>query len=207
MDAYSFDLVYNPDRLLNDFNLSTLKPSLALRNGMPDIKAAEASWDVFTQTLSSIGVSPECLGVVGDLLRLHGENKPLEDPGPRACFSCEKDSFVPIVSPVCGHVMCVRCLLGQERAQQPGSSSARVYERRDWTREALERLEFTCGCKRAFSMGQLCENPSVCFIPHGLSYRGSPKLVYVLKFIREHPGEKVRGESAKILDVQKYELV
>lgn len=116
MDTYSYDLVCNPDpdRLLKEFNITTLKCSLAFKKGMADVTKAAATFGRYTDTLD---VTPERLSAIDDLSTLHNVNTP-QLAALRACTSCGGDSFVPIVAPGCGHVICIRCLLGQKRAQQ-----------------------------------------------------------------------------------------
>lgn len=191
MDTYSYDLICYVEResLLKDFNKSSLKASPAFANVTAAIKRYEASWATFASALSASGVPPERLSALADLLSLHAVKSPHDTN--RACSRCGGDSFVPIIAPVCGHVVCTECLLTQKRAQQPRDDNARVYDKEEWCETALAGLQFECGCGRTFSQRELAQHPCIYPIPHGLSYRGSPKVAWILRFVREHGLEKV----------------
>ena len=191
MDTYSYDLVcrVERERLLRAFNEDSLKANPAFQPVDRGIKKAEAPWGQFTSALSAAGVPPERLSAIAELLELHAAEAAHD--ADRACDRCGGDSFVPIISPVCGHVICTACLLTQKRAQELGGDGG--YLKEQWCSSALAGLQFECGCGRAFSQRELAEHPRIYPIPHGLSYRGSPKVAWILRFVREHPQEKVRA--------------
>lgn len=75
----------------------------------------------------------------------------------------------------------------ENEARLAGSSGSGV-----WTKAHLRRLTFRCECGRAFGMDDLWAQPTVCLMPYGLSYDGSPKLAFILDYVLQHPDKKVR---------------
>ena len=70
LDAFAFDLVCNPDRLLESFDLEVLKSRQAFSLGVSDVRNAEKNWAAFLEKTAA-NVSPARLAEIGDLLRLH----------------------------------------------------------------------------------------------------------------------------------------